>query len=348
MADDAKTLQERRRELLRRRIAESGMAAPESAKQARIRAGERYPLSAGQRRMWFLQTMDAGDVTLNICVAYRLTGALDEARLRAAFNDVIARHAILRTTYCVDSEGEPYQVFSDDVEISWRTDDLTQLPEKERERQIEAVARDEFGRPFDLTDELPLRITPDPHRRRRIRAAAGRASHLLGRRLLGRFLPRPERCLQRSPTERRCATVRRGRGARMPAAEPTIADVGYWADTLRPSPEPLELPGAAAAHPSRRAERRTRALPADLFGRVEDFARAALRLAVHGVAGGLRCAGASLYRRDGFPDLRAGNRASGCGRGRHRVLRQHAVAADRRAIAGHLYLVRRRGTRNMS
>ena len=130
MADDAKTLQERRRELLRRRIAESGMAAPQSDEQAPLVAGERYGLSAGQRRMWFLQAMDASDVTLNICVAYRLTGVLDEARLRAAFNDVVARHAILRTNYGVDSEGEPYQIFSDDVEITWRTGDLTHLPER--------------------------------------------------------------------------------------------------------------------------------------------------------------------------------------------------------------------------
>ena len=61
MADDAKTLQERRRDLLRRRIAESGVAASESAKPASICAGERYPLSAGQRRMWFLQAMDASE-----------------------------------------------------------------------------------------------------------------------------------------------------------------------------------------------------------------------------------------------------------------------------------------------
>src|SRR5262249_37689841 len=115
MADDAKTLQERRRDLLRRRIAESGLTATESATQAPISPGERYPLSAGQRRMWFLQAMDASDVTLNICVAYRLTGALDEARLRTAFDAVLARHAILRTAYGVGSEGEPYQVFSDDV-----------------------------------------------------------------------------------------------------------------------------------------------------------------------------------------------------------------------------------------
>jgi mycobactin peptide synthetase MbtE len=95
-------MQERRRELLRKRIAESGLAAAQTAELPRVRTGERYRLSSGQRRMWFLQTMDAGDPTLNICVGYQLTGGLDEARLRAAFNDVASRHAILRTTYGVD------------------------------------------------------------------------------------------------------------------------------------------------------------------------------------------------------------------------------------------------------
>ncbi len=281
MPNDANSLQERRRELLRRRIAESGMAAAESAKRPVICAGERYPLSAGQRRMWFLQTLDPGDVTLNICVAYRLTGALDEARLRAAFNDVVARHAILRTGYGVDSEGEPYQVFSDgpdNTEIDWRTEDLTHLPSAERERQIEALARDEFGRPFDLTNELPLRVTL-------IRSGTGDFVLLLTVHHIcwdddswGVFFR--ELCaayngdeLSGHTTQFVSIEVLDTLDTLDNSAEPSIADVGYWADTLRPSPQPLELPGVAAQHPSRRAERRTEALPADLFGRVEDFAR---------------------------------------------------------------------------
>ena len=272
MADDAKTLQERRRELLRRRVAESGMAAPESAEQARLRAGGRYRLSTGQRRMWFLQTMDEGDVTLNVCVSYRLTGALDEARLRAAFNDLVARHAILRTTYGVDSEGEPYQVFTEDVEISWRSHDLTELAEGEGERQVEALARDEFGRPFDLTDELPLRMTL-------IRTGTDEFVLLL----VVHHICWDDDCWAVFAHDLSAAYNGRGLRGDSPQfvavevlrspAEPTIADVGYWADTLRPSPEPLELPGATAANPSRWAERLTRVLPADLFGRVEAFAR---------------------------------------------------------------------------
>jgi mycobactin peptide synthetase MbtE len=229
--------------------------------------------------MWFLQTMDPADSTLNICVAYRLTGALDEARLHAAFKDVVARHAILRTTYGVDSEGEPYQVFSDEVEMTWQVRDLTDLPghdpNQDRNQQIEALARDEFGRPFNLIDELPLRIIL-------IRAGAGEfvlllvvhhiswdddswavLAHDLSVAYNGRQLSDPDNEAPQYVAVEVLDAI----------AEPTIADVGYWADTLRPSPEPLELPRVAAAHPSRQAQRRSQALSAKLFGRVEDFAR---------------------------------------------------------------------------
>ncbi|BBZ43276.1 non-ribosomal peptide synthetase [Mycobacterium parmense] len=272
MADHAKSVQERRRELLRRRIAESGAATTGSAEGAAIHAGQRYPLSPGQRRMWFLQAMDAQDVTLNVCVSYRLTGAVDEARLRGAFNDVVARHAILRTTYGVDSEGEPYQVFAEQAEINWRRDDLTLLTEDERERRIEDTAREEFGRPFDLTAELALRVTL-------LRTGAAEFVLLL----TVHHICWDDDCWAVFAHDLSAAYNGRAAVGSPPQfvavqvlcapTEPTIADVGYWAEALRPAPEPVELPGAAAAHPSRTAERRTRALPAALSARVHDFAR---------------------------------------------------------------------------
>lgn len=272
MADDAKTLQERRRELLRRRIAESGLAASHSADKPTVRAGERYPLSTGQRRMWFLQTMDPTDSTLNICVAYRLTGAVDEARLRAAVHHVVSRHAILRTNYGVDSEGEPYQIFADDVEPAWQQVDVAALAADERDRRIEALARAEFGRPFNLVNDLPLRITL-------IRSASDEFVLLLVAHhicwdddswaVFFNDLSAAYNGRQLSPDVPQFVAVE----VLETATEPTMGDVGYWADRLRPSPEPLQLPGVAAAHPSRQAERRTRALPAELYGRIEEFAR---------------------------------------------------------------------------
>lgn len=272
MADDARTVQDRRRELLRRRIAESGLAATQSVAKPTVHAGERYPLSSGQRRMWFLQTMDDADCTLNICVAYRLTGALDTARLRRAFGVFVARHAILRTTYGVDSEGEPYQVFRDDVEFDCQTYDFTELSELERSRRIEQLAREEFGKPFNLTDGSPLRIT--------LARTAPAESVLL---LVVHHIAWDDDCWDVLFGE--LSAAYNGQETTTPAAqfvavevmrnavEPSITDVGYWADRLRPAPEPLELPGAGAARPSRRAERRAHALPPELYRRVEDFAR---------------------------------------------------------------------------
>jgi len=271
MAEHPRTVQERRRELLRRRIAESGLATTRSARPDAVRAGERHPLSPGQRRMWFLQAMDADDVTLNVCVAYRLTGPLDGERLRAAFDDLVARHTILRTVYGVDSEGEPYQVFSDDVEISWPTVDLTELSEAERARRTAALARAEFGRPFDLTTDLPLRTTL---------IHGGTDEFVLL--FVAHHICWDDDCWAVFAAELSAAyngDRRRGdapqfvaAGVLQTAAEPTVADVGYWADTLRPSPEPLPLPGLAATSPSRDAERRSRTMPAELFARVEQFA----------------------------------------------------------------------------
>jgi uncharacterized NAD(P)/FAD-binding protein YdhS len=88
-----------------------------------------------------------------------MTDALDEARLHAAFNDGIARHAILRTADGVDTAGESRQLLPDDQQISWRTADLADLTEEDRQRRIKALARAEFEKPFDLTNELPLRVT---------------------------------------------------------------------------------------------------------------------------------------------------------------------------------------------
>lgn len=268
MTDNAQTVQDRRRELLRKRIAQSGVTARQPGEHPAIRPGERYRLSTGQRRMWFLQAMDASESTLNICVAYRLTGPLDEARLRNAVGEVVARHAILRTTYGVDGQGEPYQEFHDNVEIPWETHDFTGLPDAE----LEVLASGEFGRSFDLANELPLRVAL-------VRTGADESVLLL----VVHHICWDDDCWDLFFAELSAAYNGQPSGGQPPqyvavevlepSAEPTAADIEYWRNSLQPLPEPVELPGPAPANPSRRAARRTRAVPADLFGRVETFAR---------------------------------------------------------------------------
>ncbi|MEU2034695.1 amino acid adenylation domain-containing protein [Nocardia amamiensis] len=266
---------ERRKLLLQQRLRESGLAATDAAAEPRptVRAGDRYPLSAGQRRMWFLQTRDAADTTLNICLAYRLTGPVDEARLRAAVGAVVARHDILRTTYGVDAQGEPYQVVQDGAEIAWQSVDLTDLPESARGHRVEVLTRREFGRPFDLAADLPLRITL---------IRTGAAEFVLV--LVVHHICWDDDAWGVFFAELNAAYNDDGARAGGPAqfvavevldppAEPTAADIEYWRTALRPLPEPLELPGSAAANPSKQVERRTRRLSRDVADRLDSFGR---------------------------------------------------------------------------
>ncbi|MFE9326847.1 amino acid adenylation domain-containing protein [Nocardia sp. NPDC052278] len=269
---------DRRKALLRQRLAESGLTAPTSgnAPLRRSKPGERHPLSAGQRRMWFLQTRDPEDTTLNICVAYRLTGALDEARLRDAVAAVVNGHDILRTTYGLDENGEPYQIVHVDLELSWQAHDLTDLPESGRLRRLAVLARREFGRPFDLATESPLRVSL-------VRIGADEFALLL----VAHHISWDDDSWAVFFTELNAAyraeSVQDDRAQFVDvavfgdiAADNDSADIDYWRATLRPLPESLELPGPAtvATVAAKQSDRCTLPLPAELVGRVEAFARA--------------------------------------------------------------------------
>ncbi|NUR26844.1 MAG: AMP-binding protein [Catenulispora sp.] len=66
------------------------------------------PLTAQQRRLWFLDRLDPGDPAYHITTTVLLRGDLDADRLARAFDTVVARHESLRTRF-VEVGGEPVQ-----------------------------------------------------------------------------------------------------------------------------------------------------------------------------------------------------------------------------------------------
>lgn len=265
---------DRRRELLRKRLAESGVEAQRIDAVPRVQAGERRRLAPGQRRMWFLQTKDAADTTLNVGVAHRMRGSLDEARLRDAFSSIIERHDILRTTYGVDAAGEPYQVFSNDIELPWATVDLEDRDEAAREREFHELATRELGRPFDLAADPPLRVTL---------LRMGQQDFIL---LLVvhhiAFDDNSWEVLFTELSEHYNARPVHGDAPQfmvVGATDAQSSDTGleYWRQALTPVPEPLDLPGSSSIGPmtaSRAARRRAIPLAAEIAMRMEEFARA--------------------------------------------------------------------------
>ncbi|NBF01924.1 amino acid adenylation domain-containing protein [Pseudomonas sp. Fl5BN2] len=112
---------------------------------------EAFPaLSFAQQRMWLLDQLD-DQATYNMPLALRLRGPLQPLALQGALNDLLARHEILRTLYCLHEE-QPYQhILAPDaalIELECHrlvTDDLAQ--------RLDAAATCDF----DLSKDLPVR-----------------------------------------------------------------------------------------------------------------------------------------------------------------------------------------------
>lgn len=263
-------LDEERLELLRRKLAERGLARPTGA--ASVATYDEPRMSAGQHRMWFVQSVDPDSALLNICVSYRLTGAVDAARLHRAVDAVAARHPVLHTTYDTDGEGDPRPVVRDDLHPEWSEHDLSGLAGQARRLRLDVLAQRDFRRPFDLSKDSPLRVT---------------VAHLGGDELImlitahhiawddGSWAPFFAD-LTRAYTDPDGFAA----APALPdlATDPTAirqADLDYWRPLMADLPEPLELPGPnGSVVPSTwRAQRATAPLSADVVDRAAALAR---------------------------------------------------------------------------
>jgi len=118
-----------------------------------------FPASFGQRRMWLLARMDPDQPTYNIAWALWLDGELDLAALRQAWQAVLDRHEVLRTTFR-DESGMPVQVISDDAEpgAGLELASVEQLPAGEREQAARSLIGELARTPIVPGAEELLRV----------------------------------------------------------------------------------------------------------------------------------------------------------------------------------------------
>ncbi|MBV9786945.1 MAG: amino acid adenylation domain-containing protein, partial [Chloroflexi bacterium] len=100
-----------------------------------------------------------GSPLYNIPAAVRLTGALDQAALQRSFDAIVARHAVLRTTFHTNSDQQPVQVIAPPAPVALPTVDLRHLPVADREAAARRLAEQEALQPFDLGRGPLLRVT---------------------------------------------------------------------------------------------------------------------------------------------------------------------------------------------
>ena len=115
------------------------------------------PLSPAQHRLWLATQLDpVSAASYNIPFSVRLIGAIDVAALRAALNDVVARHEPLRTTVA-DVSGIACQ------QVTPAEPGLVELPVIEAADVGSTDTRDYARAPFDLRAELPIRARLTRH-----------------------------------------------------------------------------------------------------------------------------------------------------------------------------------------
>ena len=118
------------------------------------RNGE-LPLSFAQMRLWFLNQLESGKSEYNISTSYnmpaaiRLNGNLNVSALRKAFQQLVARHEALRTSFLID-DGQATQVIREPTDWFMDVRDLRHLDSEEREAEVINLAEDEATRSFDL------------------------------------------------------------------------------------------------------------------------------------------------------------------------------------------------------
>ena len=248
-------------ELLRRRLAQRGLLS-------HTPADETATMTDAQRRMWFVDSVDPTGALLNVCVSYRLTGALDTARLRAAVDAVAGRHQVLRSTYRTGPDGEPQMTVHADLTPGWAEHDLSELSPQARDLRLEVIAQRAFGTSFDLTAEAPLRLTL---------ARISATEHVML--LTAHHIAWDDASWQVFFTD----LTRAYQGADLePAAAPHLvagddeADVEYWRAVLADPPEPLELPGptGSVVPQAWRAQRCATRLSAEMVRAVQALADA--------------------------------------------------------------------------
>ena len=126
------------------------------------------PLSIVLEQVWYFSQLEPDNPVYNEAVSIRKEGQFDVTAFRAAFNEIVRRHEIWRSTFEV-LDGEPVQVVHPAPTWELPVVDLSAMPAAECEAEAVRMAGEEARRPYDLARgpllrPLLIRFTEHHHR----------------------------------------------------------------------------------------------------------------------------------------------------------------------------------------
>lgn len=131
-----------------------GGAVPASVIPARARSAP-APLLPSQAQLYVRELRLGGIPPLyNECIAIRMQGAIDSTKLERAFNQIIQRHEIWRTTFEAGL-GQPVQVIHECMPVHFVHSDVAGLAEDMRATEALRIVAETARQPFQL-DKGPL------------------------------------------------------------------------------------------------------------------------------------------------------------------------------------------------
>ncbi len=112
-----------------------------------------YPLSYGQRALWFMHRMAPESAAYNISRTFRIKAAVDVEVLHDTFQALVDRHPVLRTTI-VEAAGEPLQHVAEKATVNFEYRDANNWSESELTEELLTQNR----KPFRLSEGPLFRV----------------------------------------------------------------------------------------------------------------------------------------------------------------------------------------------
>ncbi|MFC4851894.1 condensation domain-containing protein [Actinophytocola glycyrrhizae] len=149
-----------------RDFAEFVESSRDSASQPVVSGGipaDRMPISPLQQRFWTIAKASGPSTLYNTTLLLELTGSLVVAALRAAFDQVVAHHGVLRSHFR-EEDGIVYLRLRDDMDFALPQ---MEIPGLTRER-AERILMERINRPFELEtgpliEAALVTASPDTH-----------------------------------------------------------------------------------------------------------------------------------------------------------------------------------------